>query len=183
MEKEVTLSKRANLDFSKHEVTEIKSDELLIHHIAIPNTRMNSVRFINTNGILAVTGDFGNWVFCREFHPDADTQVSDGYWDQKLKNASAQKSHDYCSESTLQSIEDFCETFEEDYGRVMTEDERDWVELLRLRVDDEISYSIIAYNDTPEAIHYEDVPFVIKRKVWLDCVYDAFDEICNRMRV
>jgi len=87
---ETLLKKRTALDFSKHEIIVVKENGLLIHHLKIPKQWTNNIKFINTNNILAVTGDFGNWIFCREFHPSKDGYVSDGYWHEKLNIASTQ---------------------------------------------------------------------------------------------
>ena len=71
-------TKRTEVDFSKHVVEITKQEGLFVCYIRVPGTITNSVKFINTNDIMAVTGDFGNWIFCREFHPSATGGVSDG---------------------------------------------------------------------------------------------------------
>ena len=109
--------KRTGLDFSKHELLCTKSDELTIHHLKKPNTYYDSIKYINTQGIMAVTGDYGNWIFCREFHPSADDYVSSGYWCEKLSIASCQVYKEYDPEETEKEIkrrlkskvyEDYC---------------------------------------------------------------------------
>lgn len=56
------MAKRTNVDFSKHELTINKSDCTTVYYLKKPGTVVDSVRFINTNGILAVNGDYGNWI-------------------------------------------------------------------------------------------------------------------------
>ena len=40
--------------------------------------------------LCVVTGDVGNWMFCREFHPSSKGHVSDYYWVEKLQMSSSQ---------------------------------------------------------------------------------------------
>lgn len=98
-------NKRTDVDFSKHELSVIKeSDNCIIYVLKIPGTVVNMIKFINVDGICAVTGDFGNWIFCREFHPAAKNYVSDGYWLEKLRTSSSQKPSKYDSERTAEAI-------------------------------------------------------------------------------
>jgi hypothetical protein len=180
--------KRTKIDFSRHEL-EITTLEITpnkkvrIHTFKRPDTTNCMLVFINACGVMTVTGDFGNWVFCREFHPSANGDgVSGGYWDEKLEIASVQKSDQYDSEKTMEAINDFKNDFEDNYGRPMSEEEMDWVERLEGSIDDEHEYVYIAYRENPSSIDYESVPFGKKRHVWLDAVYDGFNEICAVMK-
>lgn len=175
------MERRTSIDFTRHKVKITKLDGLLIHEFKRPDTNNCMLRFINTCGVMTVTGDFGNWVFCREFHPSADNEhgVSGGYWDEKLEISSVQKSHQYDAEKTTLLINEFKENFQDAYGREMNEDEIDWIEQLENNVDDEHEYTYLAYREKPKDIDYESVPFGKKRHFWLDAVYDGFDEICQ----
>jgi len=177
------MVRRTNIDFSKHEIKETKFDGVLIHEFKKPNRNIYGLTFINTRGIMTVTGDFGNWVFCREFHPSASNEhgVSGSYWDEKLQMTSVQKSDKYDSEETLKTINEFKETFEDSYGEEMDEEVIDWIERLENNVDNELDYTYIAYQEKPNTIEYEDVPFGEKRHPWLDAVYDGFDAICQKL--
>lgn len=177
------MKRRTRIDWSKHEVIEIKNENILIHHIKIPGTYTNSVRFINTCGILAVNGDFGNWIFCREFHPSADGYVSGGYWDEKLEISSQQESDKFDSETTIEKINEFKQSFNDAYGREMNEEEKEWVDDLLRSAYDETEYIYTAYREKPSTIDYESVPFGKKRHFWLNVVYDAFDEMCERLKI
>ena len=176
------IGKRTGIDFSKHEVIVTDVDGLLIHHLKIPNTICNNIKYINTNGIMAVTGDFGNWIFCREFHPSTEGGASAGYWDEKLEISSQQKAKKYDAEETVKRINEFEETFPDYFGREMNEEEKDWVQRLRRNVDDEYEYIYIAYRDSPSSIDSEAVPFGKVRHKWLEIIYDGFDEMCRRIK-
>jgi hypothetical protein len=178
------MGQRTNVDFSRHEVTEIKYDGVLIHHFKRPETINCMLTFINTCGVMTVTGDFGNWVFCREFHPSANNEsgVSGGYWDEKLEILSVQKASQYNAEETLKEIEQFKEDFSDNYGREINEEEKEWIESLEQSVDDEFHYAHIAYRENPSSIEYENVPFGKKRHFWLDAVYDGFDALCQALK-
>ena len=78
---------------------------------------------------MAVTGDIGNWIFCREFHPKAgkNNYASRSYMDEKLRISSEQKSEKYDSEEALKEISKFKEEFESYYGRRMNKTEKEWV--------------------------------------------------------
>lgn len=178
------MNKRTDVDFSKHEVKITELDGVLIHEFKIPDTRICMLVFINTCGVMTVTGDLGNWVFCREFHPSATNEhgVSAGYWDEKLGIASQQEATKFDSDTTTELIKDFKLTFEDYYGREMNEEEIDWIEYLEKNVDDEHDYIHYAYRETPPTIDYESVPFGKKRHYWLDAVYDGFDALCEHLK-
>lgn len=176
------MQKRTDVDFSTHELFVTENEFVNIWYLKQPNTHWNSIKYINTNGIMAVTGDFGNWIFCREFHPSAGGGVSGGYWDEKLRISSEQDSHKYDSDETKKRIDDFVTNFEDTYGRVMSEDETNWVEELYNNVDDEFQYVYTAHRENPRTIDHEDVPFGKIRHGWLNIIYDGFDEICERIK-
>jgi hypothetical protein len=178
------MVKRTHIDFSKHELKVTKLDGVLIHEFKIPETSNNMLVYINTCGVMTVTGDFGNWVFCREFHPSGNNThgVSGGYMDEKLRIASVQRPDEYDADETLKLIQAYKDDFEDYHGREMNEEELEWVERLEANVDDEFDYKHIAYRENPNTIDYEDVPFGTKRHFWLDAVYDGFDAICERLK-
>lgn len=182
------MSKRTKVDFSNHKLVIEEYPGVLIHKFRRPDTGVHNLVFINTCGILAVTGDFGNWVFCREFHPSTDSDdVSDGYWDEKLQIASEQKAKKYDSEYTKELIKEFKKNFPHNYGNgshdyVIDDEVKDWFESLEQNVDDEIEYTYIAYRDKPNYIDYEDIPFGVKRHAWLNAVYDGFEAICEYLK-
>lgn len=169
--------KRTEVNFDKHELTIIDSPEVLIHIFAKPDTFCGSIRFINTQNILAVTGDYGNWIFCREFHPSADGFVSDSYWCEKLRISSTQKPTDYDPEGTRKEIEERLKDEDED----LSEEEKTYLEDLLYQVDErEERYLVYAHDNLPSNRDHEFVPYIKKLNLWLEVIFDAFDEICQR---
>lgn len=173
------MTNRTNRDWSKHVVDTTITDDLRVDWIHVPGTMYDNVKFINTDGVMVVTGDFGNWIFCREFHPSANGSVSGGYWDEKLEIYSQQKSHKFDADQTLKDIDYYVENYVDENT---SEEELEWIESLRENVYDELDYTVVAYREKPGDVDYECVPFGEKRHRWLDVVYDAFDEICKRMK-
>lgn len=174
---------RTNVDFSKHIVIENHYQDgeynLDVWDFKLPDSEYtHRIKFINSCGILAVKGDFGNWVFCREFHPSAGGYVSGGYWDEKLKTYSVQSPYKYSPESTIKAIEEFVSELEE-----TDEEMEEWIEKLNSAADDEYEYIYVAYRETPNGVDGETVPFGQDRHSYLNIIYDAFDEICNRLKI
>lgn len=165
------------IDWSEHVVDTVVSENFRMDWIHIPGSSNRNVKFINTNGIMAVTGDYGNWIFCREFHPSAGSTVSRGYMDEKLELYSEQKAYEYSPSKTKEAIIEFVE----DLTSSEKEKWEDWIDSLFNSLEDYYEYVYAAYRETPSDIYCEDVPFREERHVWLDCVYDAFNEICNRL--
>ncbi len=175
------IGKRTKLDFSNHEVLVTKTDEILIHHLKIPGTRMDSIKFINTNGIMAVTGDYSNWMFCREFHPSAryDSGVSDEYWLEKLEIHSCQRPYRFDPEGTASQIKELLA----DKDEPPTEEEKEYLETCLSNVYDEVNYNYEAFrNNVGRYEDHEYIPFVEKLHVQLPYVFDGFDEICRRLK-
>ena len=174
---------RTSIDFSKHEITVTNSEGLVIHDLKLKNSYTNSIKFINTCGILAVTGDFGNWIFCREFHPSAKGYVSEGYWCEKLRYASTQECYDYDPEETEKEIKYRIEKGAEEYG-YKDYQLNYYIEYLTESldyIDDELAYTNFAYRECPSFIDSESVIHCKKIKIWLQIIFDGFDYICNEM--
>jgi hypothetical protein len=176
--------KRTGVDFSKHEVIVTEQPGLLVHYLRQPNTIHNCIKYINTNGIMAVTGDFGNWIFCREFHPSKEGGVSDGYWKEKLGIASTQKASDYSSKLTEQRIKEAINGGMEKYGY-----KGDKLKAVKYfltecldHVENEHEYVAYAYQNHPGFMDTEEIPFQKETKPWLLSVFDGFDEICRRIK-
>ena len=171
--------KRTQLNFSKHELFIKTNDDVTIHHLKVPGTRMDSIEFINVSGIMAMTGDYGNWMFCREFHPSSKDYVSDHYWIEKLKLSSCQNPYRYDSEGTAKEIQELLN----DKENPPTKEEKEYLKECLRETDDEVSYVYQAYRNNVGG--YEDgecVPFVQKLHPQLPFIFDAFDEICRRLK-
>lgn len=183
--------KRTGINFDKHEhrveIFKNGDKEIRVDHFQIGNSATNYIQFINTDRVMTVTGDFGNWVFCRPFHPSADGYVSDGYWMEKLRILSKQDSAlSYDSEETAKEIQLLIDSGLEDYGYEgeALNQAKEWFKELLEETDDELEYTAKAYRDyyKPGFIDYEQIPFCKKVDRWLLVIFDAFDEICRRLK-
>lgn len=177
------IGNRSGVDFSKHEVIITQNEFVNIWYLKKPKTMCDSIKYINTNGILAVTGDYGNWIFCREFHPGPTTSgVSDGYWEEKLQISSTQQPEEYDSVNTQSAIEAMLNGGLQEYGYTdqKLEKMKTYMEGCLERVEDELDYTNFAYREGPSFIDHESVILVKKTKYWLTVVFDGFEEICER---
>jgi hypothetical protein len=180
--------KMSDWDFAgyTHTVEKFNSDKgnsIRIDHLRNGDSSMGYVRFVNDDYGLSVFGDFGNWIFCRQFVPSENGYVSVGYWNEKLKIRSSQEHAKYDSEETSKEINELINTGLEEYGHFGSELEKlkDWYTELLEHVDDEIEYLYHAYRsyDCPDDL--ENIPYAKKGSVQLLIIFDAFNEICNRI--
>lgn len=180
--------KRTDVDFSKHiikeshfkcDVTGHTSD---IWEIRLPATMWYRVIFINSCGILTVDGDYGRYSFCREFHPSEDGYVSDSYWEEKLRIGNDLVWDNYDSEETEKQLKKFIDTDLEEYGYEGKELEKLKEQLSDLLeyVEDRVEYMYYAFRGDID-LDYELIPYVKEHNVRLDIIFDAFEEICNRV--
>ena len=169
---------RVKIDWSTHQLDIVKNDEILIHDLNVNNSSFLRVKFINTQGVCVVTGDFGNWIFCREFHPVKGAKVSDAYWIEKC----SQKGRVYDPESTGESIINEIKDVKKDYDNYKEPDTIiDYYEGCLRYSDDYYAYTDYAYNNMPSFLDIYDVIIVEKTKHRLEIIFDAFEEICNRI--
>ena len=176
--------KRTNVNWSKHELI-VKSDSLTkIWELKKPNTYTGRVVFINSCGVMSVTGDYGNWIFCREFHPSLDGYVSDCYWCEKLRIGSTQSDRNYDASATMEEIEKQLNGGLEDegYEGEKLKTYKDYLETCLEHVDEEIDYNYHAFSyDMPDFLTAEDVIRMTKMPFWLEVIFDAFEEVCRRL--
>jgi len=177
------MKKRTTLNFSEHELKITQTEDVTIHELAKPNTRTQSVTFINCRGVLTVTGDYGNWVFCREFMPNPkwidEAGVSDSYWVEKATIFSVQKVEKFDSKATEEYIDEYIKNAE-DYGF----DENDLQYLRDCRENthmDEFEYQTYIREHMPRNWDCEYIPFATAMDASLKYVFDAFEEICLRL--
>jgi len=180
------MKKRTRLDFSQHELKITETPEIIVHYLKKPNTIIDSIKFINTNGILAVTGDYGNWIFCRSFVPSATGEgVSDGYWCQKLRIASTQKDSNFDKGATDIEIKERLKELKENkdhYDDIKYEELKDYYESLIELESGEGRYMIEAYDNLPFNFDSDDIPCVYQIDYSLLVIFDAFEEICKRLK-
>jgi len=177
--------KRTGVEFENHELLTAKQDGLLIYELKKPNSLMGRIRFVNIEGAMVVIGDYGHWMFCREFHPSPTGHVDDGYWREKLEMYSTQKAREYDSEATYKELEDGINGGLEEYG-YMDDDldvMKEYYKNCQMYSETEWEYIAFAHgDDKPNFIDHDQVPFVERTKQWLMIVYDGFDEICRRIK-
>jgi hypothetical protein len=186
------VKKRSNWDFSNHthrvEIFKSKEgNEMRADHFREGNSSIGYIKFVNDSYGLSVFGDFGNWVFCRPFHPSAEGFVSEMYWNEKLKIGSSQDHAKYDSEGTAKEIEQLIKSGLKEYGYKGKElkQAKEWFKDLLTYTDDEVEYLYHAYRcwEKPSFIDYEQIPLCKKGSVQLEIIFDAFDEICNRLKL
>lgn len=170
---------RTDLDFSKHElkITQINGVDS-IFALELPNTSWHKFVFIVTNGITAVTGDYDNWIFSREFKPSASAKVQDHYWAEKLRISSVQKSHVFDTAKTIEIINEMIAEnpdFNEEEIEYLTE-------CKNYAQGSEFEYVSYAFNNSPSHWDSECIPIGEIIEPRLAYVFDAFDEICNRLK-
>jgi len=172
--------KRTQADFSEHVMTETLSEHVKIWELKLPDSYTHSFTFINCKGVMTVTGDFGNYVFNREFHPSAKGFVSDGYWVEKMKLYSCQEPYEFDHDKTAEAIDEFEQDLIADDE--LDNERKDYIDSLRhANYNVEWMYDSTAY-DYPCPVEAEAVPkgYVLHR--YLLYVFDAFEEICRRMK-
>ena len=184
--------KYSDWDFSKY-LLEIKKDELTtIHTLTLKDSGLGRVNFINVMDRLLVTGDFGNWVFCRSFIPSSEGYVSPNYWAEKGVIQSSQELEEFDKEATEKELKEYLEEYiSENYNMEADEylanydddDETiDYINGCIERIEDgEFDYKRYAYREKPSTWDCEDVIYCTKYKIWLLIVFDAFNEICRRI--
>ena len=177
--------KRTGIDFKNHELLTAKQDGLLIHELKKPDTLQGRIRFTNVEDALIVLGDYGHWMFCRQFHPSPDGHVDDYYWIEKLETYSTQKGREYDNDATAKELEKGINGGLEEYG--YAGDELDsmiyYYEQCIMHSETEWEYVAFAHgDDKPYFVDHSDVPFVQRIKQWLLVVFDGFDEVCRRLK-
>jgi len=177
--------KRTNINFNKHELITKYSDDFKMYKLKIPNSSYEHISFVNTQGVCLVIGDFGNFVFCREYHPIVEGYVSDEYWCEKYRISTGHKTHEWDYEATRQALQSGIDGELEEYGYIenqLTEMKSYYRTLLQCTDLSEQEYLDYAYQKyIPNFITLEDVPFCEKIKYRFLIVFDAFEEICNRL--
>jgi hypothetical protein len=172
--------RRTDIDFTDHELTIVETKDVLIYKLQKPNTSIDSITYINTQGIMAVTGDYSNWIFDREFHPNKNGYVESMYWNQKLKRSSCQEPASFDPEATEAAIKEMLADEDQNWN---TEDLEYLNELLKLAAEgNELDYTYYAFREMPSGWSGESVPFVKTATYHLLAIFDGFDEICKRLK-
>ena len=181
------MKKRTNFDFSKHELKIEESDLATIHYLFLPERGdYQKIVFANINtgtsslsssgrGILAVTGDYGNYIFNRRFFPSAEGEgISDGYWEEKLSVKPV-----YDSKQTKKNIENFREEHKEE----LSDEDIDFLDELYGETDNQLDAEYCAYRRNENSDFLD--PEILMGYSYGEClpiVFDAFEEICRRLK-
>lgn len=181
---------RTDIDFSKHEYHHHTyacdgQGPINTFTLKLPDSRYHMVEFICASGITAVTGDYGNWIFNREFHP-GDGGVSDEYWKGKMSGDSGQTGDEFDQDATEIEIRRLLSKKYQkgELGRDWSEEEREYLEgCLEEVYNSGEGYRTYAYENVTGHFDFENIPYVENTKYWLKAVFDAFDEMCNRLKL
>lgn len=178
---EYRKNRRTDVNWSRHEhstkIFKCGDEEIRVDILKRPDTICGMVKFTNTSDTLTVSGDYGNWVFCRPFHPSKNGYVSDHYWVEKLK---------ICSQQRFDNEIDFKETIKEINNlreECSSEEEILWLDELEsiCANEDFVEYLHKAFREYPKDFEHEYIPIAYKTPVWLPIIFDAFNEMCCRI--
>ncbi len=145
----------------------------------------DNVKFLSSNENLIVTGDYSNWMFDKPFTPNATTEkISDYYWCEKVQLSSTQDPFDFDDDATKKALEEGINGGIEEYGY---EDDRleemiQYYEDCLCHLDCKEVYLAYAHDNLPRFCDHEDVVYFNKVKPQLQVVFDAFEEICRRLK-
>lgn len=181
--------KRTKVDFTGHSLyTRVMTDpsysgEIRLYLLTL-GSQYHMVQFMVGESVTVVTGDFGTWVFSKEFHPRATGIVSDSYWKEKLRGVSDQKGTYYDQDATLKEINALMSPeYQECFGRNWSDEELEYLKSCAENTDSELDYLSAAYSYPRPGwfTDAENIPFAESTKPWLLAVFDAFEEICSRL--
>ena len=174
------------------EIYECGDKKIRVDHFKRQDSIVGYVKFVNClcdYPNMTVTGDFGNWSFCRNFIPSPEaTKISQGYW---IEKASIHSSQDFNKLDMNMIQEDIYDLIdgglvewdldEEDHKHTL-----DWFRsLLEYAYEDnDFEYRAKAFLDVyrPKCIDYDDIPLHTSIPPQLLCVFDAFELICESMK-
>lgn len=171
------MTKLTKINFEKHELRIVDNEHVKIHHLTRPSSSQDNIKFINCGGIMAVTGDYGNWIFCREFIPKAGEHIDPQYAAGKLKIASEQNPYEMDSQATMEEIQELMNSKEYE-GK-----DFEYLKELLEKAEEcgEPEYKEWAYDNCPSDM-FEVIPYRQDFKYWLKAVFDGFNEICERLK-
>jgi hypothetical protein len=154
----------------------------VIYDFKKPDSIEHRVIVINAYGVCSVTGDFGKWIFEKEFHLSGNcTKINDGYI---LQNSPrTQELYEWDGELVRKEIE---ETIQQSYdieSDEMSDEENEyWSGLINATYDCEYTYIAKCMN-RPSCIESENIPKSRQKlNPYLLAIFDAFEEICGRTK-
>ncbi len=176
-----------NIDFSKHllSVASMNSEEFecKIYHLYIPNINYDYIDVIVSEGITAVTGDFGNWIFNMEIHFEEFMGFEVDYLLYQLKTSSSQNPYEVDIGATEKEIEKFRKSVDVSLCNLNSEEFEIFCnDLFRSLKKGEQQYNNFIAEG---AIHFTtgiSIPVIVKKIPFaLASVFDAFEVILNRV--
>lgn len=174
---------RTKVDFSKHILEHTESKEPIfvsVHHFHIPGTIAESIKFINIDGKLLVTGDYGSYVFCRGFYPSAKSdKVSEQYWLEKLRGDSIQKPCSYDSDETIEALRNASLDAIHNYSEKNSRKAIEYYDECENYAEDEWAYIEHARCNMPDFMSSENLVVGYKLHEQLAVVFDAYDIIID----
>lgn len=125
------------------------------------------ILFLVGNGFTAVTGDYSNHIFCREFNPSkSQIGISFGYMLEKYRSQSTQNpTNVYSIQDTKDAIKEFRLDYVDGDLSKLSEEEKDAFDDLLYSAEDELDYTFQRYRG-----HRDDIVFLDCEV--LDPVYD-----------
>jgi hypothetical protein len=180
---------RTGKDFSKYVLKVTKNKHVTIHELTEPPySKQGRICFINVDENLIVTGDYSNWIFDRDFTPNAseEAQISNDYWCEKVQLSSTQKPYEYDSERTIKEIQERIDELkkeDDDYGKEEHREEIECLEECIPHADDssDMRYLCFAHDNKPSHLDHESVIYCKKVHPQLLVVFDAFEIVCKML--
>lgn len=174
--------KRTGIEFEKHElIIHADGNDTIVHQLKKPDTICQSIKFINTFGVLMVLGDYGHWMFNRSFVPGPKEYVSDSYWLEKCEMEGREYDRDATEKELTAGIKGGLAEygFSGEYLKAAIA----FYKEARTKIDEEWVYTGYIYGyERPGCVDHEMIPYCKMTKQWLRIIFDGFDEICRRLK-
>jgi hypothetical protein len=178
------IEKLSRVDFSQHKLHRLENENLQTFHLKLDGTIRNNVKFTLVDGVTVITGDFGNWVACRYFNPKDDPIDSVGYFCEKLRIHSEQKTDVWSSDKLAEEVNQLINEGLEDKGLATSEIE-ECQEFLRDSLDfadNEIDYVSFCREYKTESFEYNWLPNGYEPNYRILVIIDAFNDIYNKLK-
>ncbi len=187
-------NKRTNWDFSQNILTITEYKNNTVYDFKRPDSIVGRVKITNIEGICLITGDFGRWSFCREFHPLNNATVSEEYWLEKLNQNSTQQPTEWNPNDNKQAlyelINELKQEFHDEYQKYdhnhnkFKEELDDHIEFINDLIgytEDEIEFISFAKEHHPNNFDTERIPEYRSIKHQLNIVFDAFEQMAKQL--
>ena len=173
------MIKRTNIDFTNFSLT-INECEYLTY--VLKNDVGSIIKFITDDSHLYVVGDYGNWIFNRNFIPVNGGSVLDYYWVRLLRERSTQNPFIFSKHKTCITIDAMIVNIEVNYPN----DSQKKIDLIKYfknskeYVDNEQEYLWFVSEHKPNW-YLNDIIVEYDYMYDILVVFDAFEEICRTL--